>query len=251
MTIHGSWIPAQTSYLFIWGETWRTSDAVAEACASQSVHPFNSTQEELLASLQSHRLLASNNLAQLSEERWRTEVICLPSQTKEKILPLLSVNQTVEATLHPWQVAGICLNPLEAIAFLQALPLSSFQETEIGSDLRFWGQVYRWCLDLLARGKFLPGSDQLNGTVQGYWQPLLDSLVDQARLAKFVGQMPSACRAYGRSGDRFIDPQELLLHFLSRIIDAQLRRWIEAPAPKATMVQQWLQTLADDSHRSG
>ena len=255
MTIHGSWIPAQNSYLFVWGETWRTSDAVAEACASQSsaggrsggcfeqaqsVHPFNSTQEELLASLQSHRL-------QLSEERWRTEVICLPSQTKDKILPLLSVNQTVKATLHPWQVEGIWLNPLEAIAFLQALPLSSFQETEIGSDLRFWGQVYRWCLDLLARGKFLPGSDQLNGTVQGYWQPLLDSLVDQARLAKFIGQMPLACRAYGRSSDRFIDPQELLLHFLSRIIDTQLRQWVEAPAPKASMVQQWLQTLADDS----
>ncbi|HEY9599080.1 MAG TPA: DEAD/DEAH box helicase, partial [Cyanophyceae cyanobacterium] len=167
--------------------------------------------------------------------------------------------------LQLWNVEGFCLEPLDALHFLQSLPLGSFKTSDsyVGGDLRFWSQVARWSLDLLTRRKFLPGlSRQLQGGVVASWQPLLDSAVDQARLEKFSHLMPSVCRAYSgleeaqdSSPDsqqqplKFPEPQELLLGFLSRLIDAQVRNWVKAESLSATesIIQQWVRSLSSPS----
>ncbi|MGK7873895.1 MAG: DEAD/DEAH box helicase [Xenococcaceae cyanobacterium] len=277
-TLHGSWIlqPAN-SYLFIWGETWRTlvSEESSPASESVSFHPFNMDRKELLSFLQSHNLSLkkflnggipasqSSRTPKIFKERWQTEVITLPSKTTAKgepLFPVLSgmLHETIDITslsLHSWQVEGFRLNPLEAVKFLQALPLGSLQTRDayVGEDLRFWSQIYRWSLDLLARQKFLPGIDQQpDGKVRSCWQPLLDSSVDQGRFAKLTQLMPSVCRAYQHmenENSQFAEPQELLLGFLSSILDAQLRTWIDISAtpPKASTVQPWLQALSQES----
>ena len=269
-TVHGSWIlDSANSYLFIWGETWRTLEAEKpSSAASQSVscHPFNMTQRELLSLLQSHNLSLEKfwDKSIPVSERWQAEVMALPSKATAKDEPLFPVlsgqmlAQTIDLTslsLHSWQVEGFRLNPLETVKFLQALPLGSLQTSDayVGGDLRFWSQIYRWSLDLLARRKFLPGiSQQPEEKVRSCWQPLLDSTVDQARFAKFTRLMPAACRAYQQIENgktKLIEAQELLLGFLRSILDAQLRNWIDESAipPKASTVQPWLQALSQDS----
>jgi len=297
--LHGSWIPHERGgHLFIWGETWRTMTKVESPSASgASAHPFAMTQQELITLLRSHSLAigqlleASGSSRQGSRNggrenqphKWQAQVLVLPTQAEsssEAAYPLLSTRndsdgtETSPVSLQLWEVEGFSLEPLEAVKLLQALPLGSFKTSDayVGGDLRFWSQVMRWSLDLLARCKFLPGVyRQLNGNVVARWQPLLDSAVDQARLDKFTQLMPSACRAYegvgtgeeghgelsGKLSASFpslipnlqspIPPQELLLAFLSSAVDAQVRSWVEAqaiPAAEAP-IQDWMRMLSE------
>jgi hypothetical protein len=251
------------------------------------------TQAEVTSFLRSHSLSIGKFLeasggdrkgsrAGVSESkphRWQTQVLALPTQassTSEPAYPVLSVKSMQGSTDAPplvlqlWKVEGFCLEPLEAVKFLQALPLGSFKASDayVGGELRFWSQVMRWSLDLLSRCKFLPGLyRQLNGDVVARWQPLLDSAVDQTRLEKFTQLMPSACRTYQGMGNgedsslgspttnpkskiqnlKSAEPEELLLGFLSSVMDTQVRNWVEAQAlPTAeSPVQEWLRMLSE------
>ncbi|MCZ0903172.1 helicase, partial [Microcoleus sp. HI-ES] len=204
--------------------------------------------------------------------------------------------KTEEIYLYPWQVEGFCLNPQAAFVFLQSLPLNSTEpDSFVGSDLRFWSHVARWSLDLLARCKFLPGLEkQSDGSAIAKWQPLLDSSTDTLRLATFVKQMPTACRTYqkkeegrgkkeegrgkkeegrgekeeGRGEkeeessqlplavDLPMGAEELVLGFLSSIVDSQVRSSSRAAltAGSSTLdikavspVRDWLQALQQES----
>ena len=293
--LHGSWIPGESrGHLFVWGETWRTMTSVETGSSDEaSSHPFAMTQAEVTSFLRSHSLSIGKFLeasggdrkgsrAGVSESkphRWQTQVLALPTQassTSEPAYPVLSVKSMQGSTDAPplvlqlWKVEGFCLESLEAVKFLQALPLGSFKASDayVGGELRFWSQVMRWSLDLLSRCKFLPGLyRQLNGDVVARWQPLLDSAVDQARLEKFTQLMPSACRTYQGMGNeedsslgspttnpkskiqnlKSAEPEELLLGFLSSVMDTQVRNWVEAQAlPTAeSPVQEWLRMLSE------
>src|SRR4028119_208048 len=288
--LHGSWIPRERGgRLFVWGETWRTRTSL-ESPSSNGVssHPFAMTQAELTSFLRSHSLSigqfleASGGSRQGSrsgerenkQHKWQTQVLALPTQTSstnESAYPVLSVKMPLGGTDAPplelqlWQVEGFSLEPLEAVKFLQALPLGSFKASDayVGGELRFWSQVCRWSLDLLTRCKFLPGLYRKpNGAVVARWQPLLDSAVDQGRLEKFTQLMPSACRAYQEmgSGEWGVangdspsplppEPQELLLAFLSSAMDVQVRSWVEVQAVPAveSPMQEWLRSLISPS----
>lgn len=210
--------------------------------------------------------------------KWQAKVIALPTQTasQDGAYPLLSSQHLLDNSNDPplewqlWTVEGFCLESAEALKLLQALPLGSFKSSDayVGGSLRFWSQVMRWSLDLLSRCKFLPGLyRQPNGEAVARWQPLLDSAVDQARLEKFTQLMPSSCRAYeelgtgdavkqgqsrelaGLSSPSSISPEELLLAFLSSVVDVQVRHWVQAQAlPEAeSTVQEWLRSLSTTS----
>ncbi len=283
--LHGSWIPGESrGHLFIWGETWRTRASV-ETTASNgaSAHPFAMTQTEFTSFLHSHSLSidqfietsgssgkgSRSGVRESKQHKWQAQVLTLPTQTLqtgEPAYPVLSFKMPSAGTdtPHPelqlWKVEGFCLEPLEAVKFLQALPLGSFKASDayVGGELRFWSQVMRWSLDLLTRCKFLPGLYRKpNGEVVACWQPLLDSAVDQARLEKFTQLMPSACRAYQGAGEQgrispshqWIEPQKLLLRFLSSAIDAQMHSWVEAQPlpPVESPMQEWLRSLISTS----
>ncbi|PAX54157.1 DEAD/DEAH box helicase [Brunnivagina elsteri] len=174
--------------------------------------------------------------------------------------------------LQPWQVEGFCLKTNEAIKLLSSLPLNtaSSRSEFIGADLRFWMQIYRWSLDLIARCKYLPSirlanqpanQTQLNNNFTASWQALLDSGIDTTRIEKFSQLMPLACRTYQEDSSTDIqspinvdlptEPQALIIDFLNSTIDYQTRGMINPPAAAEarliaalpTAVRQWLQGL--------
>ncbi|HEY9872993.1 MAG TPA: DEAD/DEAH box helicase [Candidatus Obscuribacterales bacterium] len=308
--LHGNWLLQNDGgCLFIWGETWRRmTAAVSSFPESVPSHPLAMTQEEFTSFMRSRSVsvgesrslsiakfqeasghsrkgkagvASSVQTSSGSKQKWEQCAIALPTpilETGEPTYPAYSASTPDNSSdsllkLQLWQVGGYYLNPLEAIKFLQALPLGSFKAADayVGGELRFWSQVCRWSLDLLARSKFLPGLHrQIDGSVVARWQPLLDSAVDQARLEKFAQQMPSACRTYqldfeednnpksssavARSAiqnPKSIEPQELLLGFLSSTIDAQVRSWGGANSLPSTepLVSQWLQALSGTSDK--
>lgn len=272
--LHGNWIPQhQGGYLFIWGETWRPQTSVVEAATKKGIlsHPLAMTQGELISLLRSRSLdldpsstgvkgKGKGEVAPGRGRRWTREAIASPTQivADKPTYPIYSpkVSEEINALyLYPWEVEGLCLNANDAMKFLQSLPLSSFKASDayVGGEMRFWAQVCRWSLDLIARGKFLPGvyRDELKAIA--CWQPLLDSAVDRERLEKFAQQMPAACRTYQDESELFdcpflnlpAAPDKLLLAFLSSTINAQVRTWGNSTLPTtATPVREWLQGLS-------
>jgi len=233
--LHCNWIgKEQQSYLFIWGEIWRSLAAPTEinSDADVLVHPLAMTVNELLEWWRASNISIPKSLSLPEQKPGRSlrsqkndrealpilsQIIALPSietQQRKKtfVRPLYSVpiaeeNNEIETTksqffLYPWQVEGFYLKPQEAIAFLTSLPLAVDcpENSWMGGDLRFWSQVARWSLDLLSRGKFVPTlSQQSNGTntcIIARWRSLLDSAIDSSRLAKFAKAMPTVCCFY-------------------------------------------------------
>ena len=212
--------------------------------------------------------------AQPHDHRWQSQIVLLPTEPSSKGEPgypvlsskvfLDSADDSAEAVqwaLQPWQVQGVSLEPMTAVKLLQALPLGSFEGSDayLGGELRFWSQVMRWSLDLLNRGKFLPGVYRLpDGKVRTCWQPLLDSTTDQVRLETYIKFMPSACCAYPQQvsspeltlkpATDLVKAQELLLGFLSSVVNTQVQNFVKGesvPVVDSPMVE-WLRSLSSN-----
>lgn len=251
--LHGSWLKIETaSYLFLWGEVWRSTAEISnlEIENLPPLNPFCCNAKEFFSFLKFHNLLLNTE----TEKQWQYQNILLPSYSKsrEQLFPILSnqlalrIKENKKISLSEWRIQGIALNALKAIELLEKLPpnLLLSETNYIGSDLQFWNHVYRWSLDLLARSKFVPGvgsGQEGKGEIQ--WHPLLDSILDRSRLAKFAQAMPPACRCYiDVPGNNQLKSQELLLDFLSNILAAQLRSWISSAAniSQANVKYNWL-----------
>ena len=257
-TLHGSWIISAESigYLFIWAQAWRDSSEIVDLVHNSEIspHPFNLDKESLRAYLQEWIGKIPPNFDSL----WYTEIVSLPSQTVKKVTyPLLSGQNSHElkpATLsfHPWQVQGLRLDSLAANEFLKSIPFGLGQADFWGNDLQFWGHLYRWSLDLIVRKKFLLGIQATRSPYQACWYPLIDSTLDQTRLAKFSQLMPAVCLSYGQIGDQTEDQegqlsaQKMILSFLQAMVNA----YIIAKSPNLNLIKEtplkvWLEGLTD------
>jgi SNF2 family DNA or RNA helicase len=304
--LHGSWLLGnQGSCFFIWGETWRTLGANIDPSALTEVplHPYAIAPTELSEWLHSHNLTIPESIQQTlqvtsiqkgrSRKAANAADVSLPTHSQIIALPtyfsvseqegtasispvhsaILGSEKPFSQYLYPWQVEGFCLTPKDTVKFLTSLPLSvaNGEDGFIGGDLRFWSQIARWSLDLIARCKFLPTLErQTDGSSFAKWQALLDSALDGTRLEKFSQLMPLACRTYqlgngqgARGNGEFLtphsplyldlplEPQEFLLGFLNHTIDAQVRVMVGSQAILETRlmaslpsaVRQWLHSL--------
>lgn len=295
--LHVNWFPQEQRF-WLWGESWKPlpTDGFSPWPVVHS-HPYAMAQQELAIALstvqqqlqgkgEASALLppsltttdSASNLASGKSGRrskastagdptWGTRVVQLPSHLEgDLLLPIHSASQTLDqpssfTVLHPWQVQGWCLTARQLLPMLMALPLGqqlSAATDWIGPDLRFWGHSCRWGLNLLARGKFLPGLELTSPTLAATWSPLIDSAVDQERLRHLTLAMPLLCRSYHSSSQTFpplscprslAEAQPLLISFLTSLIDYQVRQIAQAqPRHLANLgqelpLQAWLQAL--------
>lgn len=300
--LHGIWLNKEQNYtdncLFIWGETWRSSQINLESITSDEIplNPLAMTPNELREWLAVNNLEISNYIQDIAtspsavtpikgrktvhktEKTLPTysQIIALPTnfiETESAISPInsasLEIDKNSQKYLQPWKIEGFCLPPSAAIKFLSNLPLSSTDNKDafLGGDLRFWLQMARWSLDLIARCKFLPNIiENPDNSLVGKWQVLLDSAIDATRLEKFAAKMPLVCRTYQPDREDFSsklivdlpgEPQGLILAFLNNIIDAQIREMVGSQSPidnrlmmsLPSAVQQWLQSLTSASNQ--
>ncbi|MBD2259780.1 DEAD/DEAH box helicase [Pseudanabaena sp. FACHB-2040] len=201
---------------------------------------------------------------------WVKMPLVLPTGLEKGYLqPIHSAAAEFPSALYPWWVSGWLVPPPVALTILLKLPLGQSvgeAASNLGSDLRYWGHVARWGLDLLARGKVLPAIALTSQRQEAFWQPLLDSAVDQDRLRQFARRMPASCLSVCRGGDGSSDhpdvqgpfvellppPEDLLLQFLSQIIDSRVRTTAKTqPVPATTPlsrelpVREWLSALSN------
>lgn len=238
--LHGIWLSGgQKQAFFIWGETWRTSQGVTLK-KTPCNHPLTLSEAELANAL-AQQQISRDELGNATKQ-----LLTLPTQEtgKNRFLPLLS-QQSPEnpetVFLQSWYVWGYSLNAELTLKFLQNLP---FNQIESGS-LRFWSHLYRWSCQLLARSKFLPELQSNEaGKATTVWQPLFDAPADQSRLQTFAQQMPHSCRAH----DLNTEPQTLIIHFLSQVMDAQIRGYASQKFPPVTtpVIKRWFTALSSD-----
>ncbi len=205
---------------------------------------------------------------------WQPRVVVLPTKFDAVgMLPALSTDDrladaddSVTTALYPWQVSGSVLDPLMTTQFLTALPLGQSESSAfVGDDLRYWSHLTRWCLDLLARGKFVPIVSADKKGALASWQLLLDSALDQSRLKDFCDRLPPLCRSYAPPQpkkasvfriDLPASTEPLVRDFLETLVDSQVRSAAQnnnldksAPLSKDLPLREWLDALGEtDPH---
>jgi SNF2 family DNA or RNA helicase len=253
--LHGTWIhpslarqnsqslsmgePSSGSLFFVWGEMWRSPTTAIAPFSPAPLHPFSLSSEELSVYLQTLHQSGKISLPSESWTQWQERSLGLLCRwTETEILPLHSgtiPDPTDDVCLYPVRVGGFCLSAAIATEFLLSIPLGADLQTEdpLSPDLHYWSHVSRWSLDLLVRSKVLPSlQKEQDGSISAYWQPLLDSALDQGRLRQMQAQMPQVCQCYGEILESEPSPaialptptDALLLASLQQLVDQQVRR---------------------------
>ncbi|MEB3226755.1 MAG: ATP-dependent helicase, partial [Synechocystis sp.] len=243
-TLHGNWqisSPHGSGNLFLWADSWGSRTPKVET----PDHPFALVDDRLWDFFQTLPLA----LPALKNADIQSQLLTLPSGEINDILAPLVTGQnladqaTEQVNLHPWQVPGVGLTPLQTVTLLQSIPLGGTLPGTVGQEFYFYAHLYRWCLDLVVRGKFLPG---LRETAIGYeavWLPLLDSTQDQTRLAQFTQAVPPCCLAVPLP-ETVNPPQTLVLDLLQQLVQAQITHTSPSlPSHKEPWLQTWLTGL--------
>ncbi len=274
-TLHGNWLPDLQRF-FVWGETWRKAEAVGWPDLTEGELPalakqpyqldraslaecFQASEEFDLSWMQSQVAAKGKTKSKAkAQQTWQSRVVVLPTQVESGLLPALS-SETPEV-LYPWQVSGSVLEANVAVKLLSSLPLGQSEASAfVGADLRYWSHLTRWCLDLLARGKFVPVVSADKGGAIASWQLLLDSALDQTRLKEFCDRLPLICRSYPAPLPKKASllrtdlpglAEPLVRNFLETLVDAQVRSVAQAnelpansPLSKDLPLQEWIDAL--------
>ncbi|MEB3175265.1 MAG: DEAD/DEAH box helicase [Cyanobacteriota bacterium] len=201
--LQGSW--RRGTGFFLWGRDW-SGTVTAPAELAFALTPF----------------LGKEKL-NFGAEAWRLPVDFGEPTEKE-------VWQTLE-------ISGLWLAPAQTGLFFQSLPLGALDpglNLSLGGEIRFFAHLYRWGLDLLVRGKALPGLQERRAV----WLPLLDSIRDQTRLAQFAQTLPGV--ALAPEFNQGVGAWELILDFLQTQVQTQIQLWGKTlPRPR----DPWLKVL--------
>jgi len=158
--------------LFLWGESREPAIAhlgtlsaknieFSEYDASESgprLHPFALPIESLVRDLKAMEIEASSvgtislTLPTISDLPDRP-----PRYLQNDGGVFDSSNARPNARLGTWEAPAISLDTLDAIAFLTSFPSELPEGLRLDDSVRFWREASKLLLDLLTRGRFLPG----------------------------------------------------------------------------------------------
>jgi SNF2 family DNA or RNA helicase len=240
--LHGTWVlgaqGVADSAFFVWAE--RSAPTPKESNAGRRIlrHPYAATALEIAE-------LLSGYVADVDWRQFKrlTRITILPSTDRAPLAPrwLLdepAPNDGAPISLRPWRTEGLGLSVLQILDVLVALPLDdqSVPSTRrLGPDLRYWGLVAKFALELLARERYVPGLVMGESGAVARWQPLAEAADERARLMQLAQGMPQACRAVfnERSDMEAVEPHApyaVLQSFLDEAVDSAVRAWAREPA---------------------
>ena len=206
--LHATWLfPPEGSggRLFLWADTWRVATPAVPRLEAPE-HPLALNEDDLATWLDENNFWAE-------DLRQASVTLTLPSRQQlsrgQKSsagdawsgLPLQAGEPLPkDLSWWPWQLEGWFLKPGPAAEWLNQLPLSGTAAAGLGDDLLWWCHLQRWCLSLIARGRWLP--DAAEGKAS--WLPLLNREDDRRRLedlATGLPQVATCALAAGPTGD--------------------------------------------------
>ncbi|WP_438983830.1 DEAD/DEAH box helicase [Vulcanococcus sp.] len=237
--LHATWLPvvpqgsfakgkAPSAGLFIWADTWRVAEPVSPN-GEAPLHPLSLNLDDLATWLDDNQFWSEDlrqaaitltlpSRQQLSRGQKSSAAAAwsgLPMQAGEPL--------PKDLTWWPWQLEGWFLKPGPAAEWLNQLPLSGTEAAGLGDDLLWWCHLQRWCLSLIARGRWLPATADGKAS----WLPLLNREDDRRRLEELALRMPQVVAA--SSADTHLacgrprSNRLLVASIVEKMVDGQLR----------------------------
>jgi SNF2 family DNA or RNA helicase len=229
--LHAAWLPGSPGRLFLWGEG-KALPPHPEYAPQTPLHPFHISPTALrdaLPDLIPDTAAGAYALARLPAVGHSPQPS--PQLIWEEFADEADPSADQPSTLGLWQVEGLTLPPLAALAFLNDLPRPEelAPRVALGSDLGIWSLAAKLALELLARQQFAPTLIHQDKTFRAAWVPMLEQSDDLLRVEHLVRAMPPLCRALFpfQKGElpEPSAPRSLLKDFLGAMIDAAVRSW--------------------------
>ncbi len=221
--------------LHLWAESSEEVQAAArKKKAGPQDHPFilpYNSLAKLALGLADNVILSSASAGNLS--------VLLPS-VDERPLPseecLINTDNDItlsgqKVKLAPWKINTLFLVPGTAMDFLSALKSRPSGGTVLGSSLRFWREMSKLSLELVARQSFLPSiSEEMQNNTRNFfavWKTLIGEK-DHERIRVLNDSMPPCCRSVQYKDKQSPSPAALIQDFLNRTVDYFIRKNLAA-----------------------
>jgi len=233
IVIHSVWDNIPTGRLHIWAESSELPMEAARRRGRPSkkpkpqAHPFTVPARSLIDIMDG---LARGVTWECAGHG--TITIDLPSTNRgPRHSPDLIVQEPVgpvrSTGLAPWQIESVSLDPDLALELLLSLPENPPRGIAFGSSVRFWKEVSKYTLELVARQRFVPTmvEVEVNGspTFSARWEVVLEG-EDRERMTGLAESMPLVCRAmHTTEGRDATPPGGLMSDFVNSTVDAFVR----------------------------
>jgi superfamily II DNA or RNA helicase len=231
IALHAVW--SRDSQLCVWGED---SDLPARAPRRRGrrpakprarTHPFACAVQDLTGALDALGVsLGSGKSVD------RELSLLLPSfddgpQHSPQLLSAEEVRRPGDPELpDPWVVPAIGLGPAAALEVLLALPTSPPASLALGDSLRFLAEAGKLALELIARGRVLPGLVRRDEGWVAWWQPVTVDPDDAERVRMLVAAMPPLVRAELSCSEEGSAPEAVVGDLLGAVVDACVRSFL-------------------------
>ncbi len=164
--------------------------------------------------------------------------------------------------LDPWVVPAIGLRPAAALELLLAQPAAGYaggapdpKGVALGDSLRFLAEAGRLALELVARGRLLPGVVRREEGSLAWWRVMPGDPEDSERMRMLVAAMPPLVRAEIASSGEPNAPEAVVGDLLGTFVDACARSFLadgltgrragRRSKRKLPVVDAWLAALTD------
>jgi hypothetical protein len=132
--------------------------------------------------------------------------------------------------LDPWVVPAIALRPSAALELLLAQPAGGYagdatnpKGVALGDSLRFLAEASKLALELVARGRLLPGLVRREQEWLAQWRAMPGDPEDTERIRMLVAAMPPLVRAEISPSEETNTPAAVVGDLLGTFLDACAR----------------------------
>ena len=256
IVLHAIW---NSSKLNLWGEDSGSVSPRAKLAGHPSpAHPF-------CVNLKGLRQTVQALTGRIPETETAEVLLWLPAVRRHPLPSPELLNGGEEQKkgvkrLDSFTIPALALSPNQALDFLASLPSAPLVEDPaggngiaIGVSLRYWEEAAKLCLELLAKGQFMPsvGADK-SDLLRARWMPCLEDKDVAERFSILASAMPPVCQP--RQGQDSSTPTELLNSFVTSVIDSAVRRAAASALPGSkkprlkSVAEKWLSSLLSDDN---
>lgn len=119
------------------------------------------------------------------------------------------------------RVEALAFSAVQAVDLLTSWPADL--PTSCAESIRYWAELSRFVMSLLARRQFVPNLEETDEGFFGRWRPVVQDREELDWLERWAAAMPAVCRA-AVGGEP--DPSRVVESFLAATADGLIRRCV-------------------------
>jgi SNF2 family DNA or RNA helicase len=165
--------------------------------------------------------ILSNKIIEVSIPSYETNPLI--SNELSGIIELDNNDDNEILTMKKWKINAIHISIPGAVKLMLNInSINKDKKLVFGSDIKFWSSVSLLIIDLLKRGKLIPGIIEENGFIRSRWIPLFETSEEQEIIYTLAQNMPESCLMmnYG-----YTDKESILRAFVNNSVDMLSREF--------------------------